>query len=108
MEPALQIKRNKRWQSINAQPSVNEKIVEFGRCILIRIPTIASGMETGGRGIYPGHPSPTSSRRDTRFSEENRVKLRRLLKISDKSIMMYDIIKSALTIYAWQCRGSGD
>ena len=41
---------------------------------------IASWAETGGRGIYPGNPSPTSIRNHTRFSEKNPVKLRRCLK----------------------------
>ncbi len=41
---------------------------------------IASGAETGGSGNYLSNPSPTSIRKDTYFSEEKYVKLRRCLK----------------------------
>ena len=41
---------------------------------------IASWVETGGRGVYPGNPSPTSIHNHTRPSEKNQVKLRRCLK----------------------------
>ena len=41
---------------------------------------IASWVETGGRELYPGNPSPMSIRNRTRFSEKNPVKLRRCLK----------------------------
>ncbi|MDE0483250.1 MAG: hypothetical protein OXI67_11770, partial [Candidatus Poribacteria bacterium] len=69
---------------------------------------IASWVETGGRRIYPGNPSPTSIRNYTRFSEKKSSKTTMLLKISCTSITMHDILKHALAIYAWQCRGSGD
>ena len=71
--------RSKRLQSIDARPSVNQKIVVFGRCILRRIPNCQLGGD-GGRGIYPGNPSPTSIRNDTRSSEKNQVKITTLLK----------------------------
>lgn len=51
----------------------------FGRCILRRIPNCQLGGD-GGRGIYPGNPSPTSVHNPTRSSEKNQVKLRRCLK----------------------------
>ena len=68
---------------------------------------IASGAETGGRGIYPGNPSPTSVRNDTYFSEEKHVKITTLSKISTISSEICDILKHALATHSWQCRGSG-
>jgi len=71
-------------------------------------PAIASWVETGGSGNYPSNSSPTSIRNYTRFSKRKPSKITMLVKISGTSIAMYDIIKPALAIYAWQCRGSGD
>ncbi len=72
--------------------------MEFGRCILRRIPNCQLGGD-GDREIYPGNPSPTSIRNYTRFSKKNQVKLRCCFKISCTSIAMYDILKHALAIY---------
>ena len=77
--PPTKQARKTRLQSADVRPSVNQKMVVFGRCILRRIPNCQLGGD-GGRGIYPGNPSPTSIRNHTRFSEKNQVKLRRCLK----------------------------
>ena len=77
----------------------------FGRRPFKSIP-IARWAETEGRGFYPGNPSPTSIRNRTRFYEKI-MYIMTMLKISYLSITIYDIIKHALAIFAWQCRGSG-
>ena len=69
-----------KLQSIEAQLSVNEKSGCLDVVFSGAYPTIASWVETGGRGIYPVNPSPTSIRNGTRSSEENRVTLRCWLK----------------------------
>ena len=72
MKPALQIQRNKRLQSADALLSVKKKLWYLDVVFSDAYPTIASWVETGGRGIYPGNPSPTSIRKDTRPSEKDK------------------------------------
>ena len=79
MKPSLQMDRNKRLQSTEAPPSVDQKMWNLDVVFSDAYP-IASWVETGGSGNYPGNPSPTSIRNDTRSSEKNQVKLRRCLK----------------------------
>ena len=89
---------------------LNEVLQAFigvcGSCVFRRIPN-CQWAETGGSGIYPSNPSPTSIRNDTYFSEEKHVKITTLFKISSISSEICDILKHALATHSWQCRGSG-
>ena len=100
--------RSTRATGIDARSSANEKI--YG------VWTLNSQTQTqlpdGRRREIEGSISAIRLLRplvnDTRFSEKNQVKSRRLFKISETSNDIYDILKPALAIQTWQCRGWGD
>ena len=58
---------------------MNQKISVFGR-LYFQTYTHCQMGEDGGRGFYPGNPSPTSIRNGARSSEKNQVQLRSYLK----------------------------